>query len=100
MSNACTSILVGMVSLVLEILLLLKTAKFPFLTMDYSPWVSKNLIDQNWLKKFMQVGVDVKCMYTNFGGRDPSGFGDMATFQKRPNFPFGAWTIVHGCQKI
>ena len=38
MSNACTSTLVGVVSLVLEILLLSKTAKFPFLTMDYSPW--------------------------------------------------------------
>ena len=22
----------------------------------------------------MQVGIDVKCMYTNFGERDPSGF--------------------------
>ena len=33
-------------------------------------------------------------MHTSFGGRDPSGFGDMATFQKWPNFPFGAWTIV------
>ena len=40
----------------------------------------------------MQVGVDVTCMHTSFGGRDSSGFGDMATFQKRPNFPFGAWT--------
>ena len=40
----------------------------------------------------MQVGVDVKFMHTNFGGRDLSGFGDIATFQKRPNFPFGAWT--------
>ena len=30
---------------VLEILLLLKMAKFPFRTMDYSPWLSKNLID-------------------------------------------------------
>ena len=40
----------------------------------------------------MQLGVDVMCMHTSFGGRDPSGFGDMATFQKRPNFPFGAWT--------
>ena len=44
----------------------------------------------------MQVGVDVTCMHTSFGGCDPSGFGDIATFQKRPNFPFGAWTIVHG----
>ena len=42
----------------------------------------------------MQVGVDVMCMHTSFCGRDPSGFGDMATFQKRPNFPFGAWTIM------
>ena len=32
-----------------------KTAKFPFLTMDYSPWSSKNSIDRNWLKKFMQL---------------------------------------------
>ena len=43
-----------------EILLPSKTAKFPFLTMDYySPWSSKNLINQNRLKKFMHVGMDV-----------------------------------------
>ena len=42
----------------------------------------------------MQVGVDVTCIHTSFGGHDPSGFGDMATFQKWPNFPFGAWTIM------
>ena len=37
--------LVGVALLVLEILLLSKTAKFPFLTIDYnSPWSSKNLI--------------------------------------------------------
>ena len=41
----------------------------------------------------MQLGVNVTCIHTSFGERDPSGFGDMATFQKRPNFPFGAWTI-------
>ena len=68
MCNACTLILVGVVSLVLEILLLSKTAKFPFSTMDYSPWSSKNLIALNRLKKFMQVDVDVTCMYTDFGG--------------------------------
>ena len=68
--------------------------------MDYSPWSSKILIDRNRPKKFMQVGIDVKFMHTNFGGRDLSSFGDIATFQKRPNFPFGAWTIVHGHQKI
>ena len=66
---------------VLEILLLSKTAKFPFRTMDYSPWSSKNLIDRNRLKKFMQVGIDVTCMYTDFGGHDLSGFGDTATLK-------------------
>ena len=81
MSHACTPILVGVAFLVSEILLLSKTAKFPFLSMDYSPWSSKNLIDRNWLKKFMQVGIDVKYMRTNFGGRDPSSFGDIATFK-------------------
>ena len=80
MSSACTPILVGVTSPVSEILLLSKTAKFPFRGMDYSPWSSKNLIDQNRLKKFMQVGIDVKCMYTDFGGRDFSGFGDKISF--------------------
>ena len=78
MSHSCTPILVGVVSSVSEILLLSKTANFPFLTMDYSPWSSKNLIDWNWLKKFMQVGIDVKCMHTNFGGHGFSGFRDIA----------------------
>ena len=59
----------------------LKTAKFPFLTMDYSPWSPKNLIDWNRLKKFMQVGIDVKCMYTNFGGCGLYGFGDTGTLK-------------------
>ena len=100
MSSSCAPILVGVTSPVLEILLLSKTVKFPFQPMDYSPWSSKNLIDRNQPKKFMQVGVDVKFMHTNFGGRDLSSFGDIATFQKRPIFPFGAWTIVHGHQKF
>ena len=81
MSSACTPILVGVVFSVSEILLLSKTAKFPFPTMDYSPWSSKSLIDRNWLKKFMQVGIDVKCMHTNFGGCGLLGFGDIATFK-------------------
>ena len=51
-------------------------AKFPFWGMDYSPWSSKNSIDQNQLKEFMQIGIDVKCMHTDFGGRGLSGFGD------------------------
>ena len=29
----------------------------------------------------MQVGIDVTCSYTNFGGRDLSGFGDTATLK-------------------
>ena len=81
MSSACTPILVGVASLVSEILLLSKTAKFPFRTMGYSPWSSKNLIERNWLKKFMQVGVDVKCMHTNFSWYGLSGFRDIATFK-------------------
>ena len=81
MSSACTPILVGVTSPFSEIPLLSKTAKFPFQPMDYSPWSSKNLIDQNRLKKFIQVGVDVKCMHTNFGGRDLSGFGDTTTLK-------------------
>ena len=64
-----------------EILLPSKTVKFPLLTMDYSPWSSKNLIDRNRLRKFMKIGIDVTCMYTNFGGHCLSGFGDTTTFK-------------------
>ena len=43
-------------------------------------------------------------MQTNFGGRGLFGFGDYGShfscLQKRPKFPFGPWTIVHGGQKI
>ena len=76
MSSSYTPILVGVVSPVSEILLPSKTAKFPFRPMDYSPWSSKNLIDRNELKKFMQVGTDVKFIDTNFGGCGLFGFGD------------------------
>ena len=71
----------GVTTSVSEILLPSKTANFPFRTMDYSPWSSKNLIDRNLLKKFMQVGIDVTYICTNFGGRDLFGFGDIATFK-------------------
>ena len=81
MQHTCTPILVSGTSPVSEILLFSKTAKFSFLPMDYSPWSLKNLMDWNWLKKFMQVGVDVTYMHTNFGGHDLSGFGDIATFK-------------------
>ena len=55
--------------------------------MDYSPWSSKNSIARNQLKKFMQLGVDVTCMYTDFGGRDLSGFGDTDTLKNGQNSP-------------
>ena len=75
-------------------------AKFPFRTMDYSPWSSKNLIDRNWLKKFMQVGVDVTRMYTDFGGCDLSGFGDTATLKNgQISLSDHGLYIVHGHQK-
>ena len=80
MSHPSTQILVGVASPLSEILLLSKMAKFPFRTMGYSPWSSKNLIDQNWPKKFVPVGIDVTCIHTNFGGRSFSTFGDIATF--------------------
>ena len=79
MSHACTPILVGVALLVSEVLLLSKMAKFPFPTMDYSPWSSKNLINQNRLKKFILLGINVKCMHTNFGGHSLSSVGDIAT---------------------
>ena len=80
MSNAYTPILVGVVSLVSEILLLSKTAKFPFPTMDY-------IIDRNRLKKFMQVWIDVKCIHTNLGGV-VSLVSEIPLPSKTAKFPF------------
>ena len=95
MPNVSTPILVGVTFSVSEILLPSKTANFPFPTMDYSPWSSENLIARNWFKKFMQVGIDVTCMYTDFGGRDYSSFGDTATLKN------GQISLSdHGHQKI
>ena len=48
-----------------------KTAKISLQTMDYSPWGVKKW---NWLKKFMQVEVDMKYMEINFSGHGISGF--------------------------
>ena len=81
MSYACAPILVGVVSPLSEIQLLSKMAKFPFPTMDYSPWSSKNLIDRNRLKKFTQVRIDEICMCTNFGGCGLSAFEDTTTLK-------------------
>ena len=87
MLNACIPILVGVAFPLSEILLFSKMGKLPFLTMDHSPLSSKNLIDRNRLKKFVQVEIDVKCMHTNFGGHGLSAFGDIATL-KNGQIPF------------
>ena len=51
----------------------------------------KYLIDRNRLKKFMQVWIDVKCMYIDFGGCGVSGFGDKISF----------WSIeVEKCNRL
>ena len=71
----------------LEILLPSKTAKFPFRSMDYSPWSSKNLVNRNRLKKFMQVEIDVTCMHTNFGGHGLFGL-EILLLSKTAKFPF------------
>ena len=44
----------------------------------YSPWSSKNFIEWNRLKKFMQIRIDELCICINFGGCDLSSFGDIA----------------------
>ena len=69
--RTCVSSLVGVAFSVLRFCPFSVFFKFSFWAIDV-----KNLIDQNWLKKFMQVGIDVKCMHTDFGGRGLSGFGD------------------------
>ena len=51
----------------------------------------------------MQVKVDLKCMQTNFGGRDLFSFGDFAHFPfafKTAKISLRTWAIVHGGQKI
>ena len=64
-----------------EIIATSKMAKFSFQTM-----VNKISINRNWLKKFMQVGLDVTCMYTNFGGHGPFGFRDTSTLKNSQIF--------------
>ena len=74
MSRACTPVLVGMVSLVSDIWIPFKNGQISLSGHGLYPWSSKNLIDLNRLKKFMQVEVDVTCMHTHFSGRGISGF--------------------------
>ena len=47
----------------------------------------------------MHISLDVTYMYTNFGGCDFSGFGDIATF-KNGQFSLSTHGLVHGHEKI
>ena len=76
MSSACTPVLVGVTCSVSEIWLPFKNGQISLSGHGLYPWSWKNSIDRNRLKKFMQVGIDVKCMHTNFGGCGLSSFGD------------------------
>ena len=80
MPNVCTPILVGMTSSVSEILLLSKTAKFPFLTMDYKSIGigSKNLCKYGLMPNActpILVGVT-------------SSVSEILLLSKMPKFPF------------
>ena len=100
MSNACKPILVDVPSPVSEILLPSKTAKFPFPTMDYSPWSSKNSINRNQLKK-NHASVNWCQMHAHqFWWAGPFWFRRYCHLQKRPNFPFWPWTIAMVIKKL
>ena len=47
----------------------------------------------------MQVGIDVTCMHTSFGGHGFSGFKDIATFKNGQIF-LSDHGLIHGHQKI
>ena len=81
----------GIASPVLEILLLFKIGQISLLDHGLQSMVVKNLNQIELAQKFMQVEVDVVCIYINFCGHGLYGFGDIATFQNWPNFPFGPW---------
>ena len=72
-----------------------------YIACSKDPWSSKNLMKRNRPKKFMQVGIDVKCMHTDFGGRGLFGFGDTATLKNgQISLSDHGLYIVHGHQKI
>ena len=57
----------------------------------------------------MQVGVDVTCIHTNFGGQGLCGFRDIATLKNSKfslsdhgwSVGFCPWLVsVHGCEKV
>ena len=98
MSYACAPILMGVVSPVSEILLLSKTAKFPFPTMDYSPWSSKILSIGIGPKNLCKYGL-MSYAFAPILVRVTSPVSEILLLSKMANFPFRPWTIVHGHQK-
>ena len=107
MSQACTPILVDGASPVSEILVPSKTANFPFLTMDYSPWFIKKF---NWLESAQKIPASKDWCHKHthqFWWAVPLRFRRYYYLQKWPIFPLWpcmdyiyTWTIVHGHQKI
>ena len=69
--RTCVSSLVGGAFLVFEILSL-----FSFLQISLLGHRRQKFNRLELAQKFVQVGVDVICKYTNCGGRSLSGFGD------------------------
>ena len=80
MSSSCTSILVGVISLVSEIWLPFKNGQISLSGHGLQSMVIEKFNRSESAQKFMQVGNDVKFMHTDFGGCGFLGFGDMATF--------------------
>ena len=77
----------------------LKNSQISLLDHGHHPWSPKNLIDWNWLKKIMQVGIDVICMHPNFGGCGFFSFGDIATL-KNGQISLSDHGLYHGHRKI
>ena len=79
--------LVGMASLVSEILLLFaclqKWPNFPFRP----------------IKSAQKIHASRECMPTKFGGHGLSGFGDFVPFCLPLKIPFGPQTVVHEIKK-
>ena len=67
--------------------------------MDYSPWSSKILINQNWMNKFMQVGMMSHACTPILVGL-ASLVLEILLLSKRAKFPFWTMDIVHGGQKL
>ena len=86
---ACTPILMGVAIPVSKILLLSKTVKFPFPTMDYRQRDREREREVHGhqkfnhlesAQKFMQVEVNVLCMHTNFDGCRHSSLNETGRF--------------------